>query len=74
MSVIELVGDIAILVGKDVYFKQLDPVFMQYLQSSAAAVRQMGIQKISKMAKAFGGSFILGYLVGNMKAEYKKEK
>jgi len=34
----------------------------------------MGIEKISKMAKSFGGPFINGYLVGNIKAEYSKEK
>jgi hypothetical protein len=50
MGVIELVGDLAVKFGKEVYVKQLEPIFMQYLTNTAAAVREMGILKLKKMA------------------------
>jgi len=46
MGVIELVGDLAIKFGKEVFIKNLESIFMQYLTNTAAAVREMGIAKV----------------------------
>lgn len=51
MGVIELVGDLALKFGKEVYTKQLESIFMQYLTNTAASVREMGITKIQAMAQ-----------------------
>lgn len=39
MGVIELVGDLSVKFGKDVFVKHLESIFMQYLTNTAAAVR-----------------------------------
>jgi serine/threonine-protein phosphatase 2A regulatory subunit A len=43
MAVFELIADLALIFGKDVYCKQLQSIFMGYLTNTAASVRQMGI-------------------------------
>jgi hypothetical protein len=53
MAVIELVGDMAIKFGKETFLKFLEPIFMQYLNNTAAAVREMGILKVKKMSEQF---------------------
>ncbi len=50
MAVIELVGDLSIKFGRDVFIKCLEVIFMQYLTNTAAAVREMGIAKVKQMA------------------------
>jgi len=46
MALIELVGDMAVKFGKDIFIKSLESIFMTYLTSTAAAVREMGIIKV----------------------------
>ena len=46
MALVELIGDLALKFGKDIFIKSLESIFMTYLTSSAAAVREMGIQKV----------------------------
>jgi len=46
MALIELVGDMAVKFGKDIFIKSLESIFMTYLTSTAAAVREMGILKV----------------------------
>lgn len=74
MAVIELVGDMAIKFGKDCFFKYLEPIFMQYLNNTAAAVREMGIQKVKKMAEQFTGNWVIGFFVPRIIDQYEKEK
>lgn len=39
MSVFELIADLAIIYGREVYVKQLSNIFMGYLTNTAASVR-----------------------------------
>lgn len=50
MGVFELIADLAIIYGKDIYMKHLHAVFMTYLNNTAASVRNMGIQKSAILA------------------------
>jgi hypothetical protein len=50
MGMVELVGDLSVKFCKDVFVKSLEPIFMQYLTNTAAAVREMGITKVKQMA------------------------
>ena len=50
MAVIELIADLAIILGKDVYYKQLKSIFMLYLTNTAASVRNMGVEKSALLA------------------------
>ena len=45
MAVFETVGDLAVKFGRDAYNKHLDALFCSFLTNTAAAVREMGIQK-----------------------------
>lgn len=49
MGVIELVGDISVCVSKDTYFAKLHDIFIPYMTNTAAAVREMGINKVSAL-------------------------
>ena len=53
MGVFELVADLSIIFGKESYNKHLAPIFMGYLTNTAAAVRQMGVQKSAILGKEF---------------------
>lgn len=59
MALIELVGDMAIKFGKDIFIKSLESIFMSYLTSSAAAVREMGILKVKQMAINFKSDWVI---------------
>ena len=48
MGVFELIADLAVVFGKDVYVKHLQTIFMSYLTNTAASVRQMGVAKRRK--------------------------
>lgn len=74
MAVIELVGDMAIKFGKDAFLKFLEPIFMQYLNNTASAVREMGIQKVEKMAKVFTGNWVMGFFVPAIIERYNQDK
>jgi len=50
MGVFELIADLAVIFGKDVFCKHLQAIFMGYLVNTAASVRQMGIAKSSILA------------------------
>ncbi len=59
MALIELVGDMAVKFGKDIFIKSLESIFMTYLTSTAAAVREMGILKVKQMAVNFKSDWVI---------------
>ena len=59
MALIELVGDMAVKFGKDIFIKSLESIFMTYLTSTAAAVREMGILKVKQMAINFKSDWVI---------------
>lgn len=63
MGVIELVGDLSLKFGKDVFVKHLESIFMNYLTNTAAAVREMGILKLKEMAKQFKGDWVISNFI-----------
>jgi len=59
MGIFELIADLAIIFGKETYCKHLQSIFMGYLTSTAASVRQMGIAKSSILAAAFKADWVM---------------
>ena len=53
MGVFELIADLAVIYGKDIFVKHLQSIFMGYLTNTAASVRNMGVQKSAILAAAF---------------------
>ena len=74
MAVIELVGDLSLKFGKDVYLKSLEPIFMQYLTNTAASVREMGVKKLQHMAVAFKSEWVLSSFIPKILECYNIEK
>ncbi len=74
MGVIELIGDLAVKFGKEVYVKQLEPIFMQYLTNTAAAVREMGILKLKKMATQFKTEWVVTAFVPKIIEQFNVDK
>jgi hypothetical protein len=74
MATIELVGDISVCVSKDTYFAKLHDIFIQFMTNSAAAVRDMGIQKVPLLMQKFGYQFAKEYLMKEAEKVYNQEK
>jgi serine/threonine-protein phosphatase 2A regulatory subunit A len=53
MGVFELIAELGIIFGKDLFVKHLQSTFMGYLTNTAASVRKMGIEKSAILAAAF---------------------
>lgn len=74
MAVFETVGDLAVKFGKDAYTKHLEALFMSYLTNTAAAVREMGIQKAESVGKAFGSNWIAENFVPKVIKTYEEDQ
>ena len=74
MGVIELVGDLALKFGKEVYMKSLESIFMQYLTNTAASVREMGINKVQAMAVVFKSEWVVSSFIPKIIDCYNIEK
>jgi len=74
MGVIELVGDLSLKFGRDVYMKSLESIFMNYLTNPAASVREMGVRKVLDMAQLFKGDWVVASFVPKIVETYGIEK
>lgn len=74
MSVFELIADLSIIYGKEIYQKQLSNIFMGYLTNTAASVRQMGIQKSSTLAMKFGQDWVMSDYIPVVNNHYNVDK
>lgn len=74
MSIFELIGNLSVTFGKEVFTKSLESTFMMYLTNPAASVRDMGIQKSAEIAAAFKGDWILSSFVPKVVDNYNVEK
>lgn len=59
MAVFELIGDLGLLYGKEIFVKNLQTIFMGYLTNTAASVRQMGIEKSAMLGQSFKQDWIM---------------
>lgn len=59
MAVFELIGELSLQFGKDVFTKHLESIFLTYLSNTAASVREMGIKKSKELAKKFKSDWIM---------------
>ena len=53
MACIELLGNISLEFGLQVFKKNLESVFMGYLTNTAAAVREQGVEMVRYLAEKF---------------------
>lgn len=59
MAVFELIGELSLQFGKDVFTKHLESIFLTYMSNTAASVREMGIKKSKDLAKKFRAEWIM---------------
>jgi len=50
MAVMELLADLGLLFGIDVFCDKLQAIFMDFINNTAASVREMGIEKSALLA------------------------
>ena len=74
MGVFELIADLGVIFGKDLFQKHLQATFMGYLTNTAASVRQMGIQKSAILAKNFSQDWILQEYIPVVNNHYTVDK
>lgn len=75
MAVIQLVGDLALQYGRDVFQKNnLEPIFLAYLTNSAAAVREIGIKKVKEIAAEFKQEWVMTNFIPKITETYNVDK
>jgi serine/threonine-protein phosphatase 2A regulatory subunit A len=74
MGVIELVGDLSLKFGREIYMKSLEGIFMNYLTNPAASVREMGVSKVQSMAVLFKSDWVVTSFVPKIVETYGVEK
>jgi len=74
MGVFELIAELAIIFGKEVFCKNLQSIFMGYLLNTAASVRQMGIEKSAILAQNFKQDWIMNEYIPVVVNHYTVDK
>ena len=74
MGVFELIADLAVIYGKDIFVKHLQSIFMGYLTNTAASVRNMGVQKSAILAEAFKEQWIMSDFIPVVNSQYTIDK
>jgi serine/threonine-protein phosphatase 2A regulatory subunit A len=74
MAIFELIGELSIAFGLEIFQRSLEPIFMQYLTNTAASVRNMGVEKSAAMAKAFGPDWVVANFVPKVVEHYNVEQ
>lgn len=74
LAVFELIGDLSKIYGKEIFVKHLEPIFMQYLTNTAAAVREMGIGKSKEIAERFKSEWVVGNYLPKVLENYNADK
>lgn len=63
MGTFELIGDLSVIFGMDIFDRSLKTVFFTYMTNTAASVREMGVAKVKTLGEAFGADWITSTLV-----------
>lgn len=63
MGTFELIGNLAITFGKDIFDRSLSTIFFTYMTNTAASVREMGVSKVKSLGEAFGEDWIMMTLI-----------
>jgi hypothetical protein len=74
MGVFELIADLGLIFGKEIYVKHLQSTFMSYLTNTAASVRKMGIEKSAVLAAAFKQDWIMNDYIPVVINHYSDDK
>ena len=74
MAVFDLLADLALIFGKDVYMKSINSIFITYLQNTAASVRDKGVLKAADLAKAFGTDWVVNEFIPVIVQHYGIDK
>ena len=74
MGVFELIADLALIYGKELFNKHLMAIFMGYLTNTAASVRQMGILKSFDLAKTFKTDWVMNEYIPVVINHYSVDK
>jgi len=74
MAVLELLGQLSVKFGREIYTESFESLFMGYLTSSAAAVREMGIIQSISIAGVFGSEWIISVYLPKVISSFQAEK
>jgi len=74
MAIYELLADLGILFGIDIFVKKLQAIFLGYLTNTAASCRAMGVEKSALLAKRFGESWIVNSYIPIVQNTYGSEE
>jgi len=74
MGIFELIADLAVIFGKEIFISKLQSIFIGYLTNTAASVRQKGIQKSSILAQNFKQDWIMNEFIPVVTNHYTVDK
>jgi hypothetical protein len=74
MYTVELIGQLSVRFGHEMYSHSFEGVFVTYLTNSVSAVRDMGITQASTMGKKFGSDWIISVFIPKVVAAFNLDK
>ena len=70
MAIFELIGELSVAFGIEMFSNKLDAIYFQYLTNTAASVRNMGVKKSGELAVAFGEQWVVDCLIPKVVDSY----
>ena len=74
MAIFELIGDLSISFGLEMFTNKLEGIFFQYLTNTAASVRNKGVEKSGELAAAFGEEWVVSSLIPKVVDSYNVDQ
>jgi hypothetical protein len=74
MGTIELIGNLSVKFGREVYKNSFETIYMSYLNNTAAAVRETGILQAQYMGQKFGADWIISNYLPKLVENYNIDK
>lgn len=74
MAIFELIGELSVAFGMEMFTNKLDGIYFQYLTNTAASVRNMGVKKSGELAAAFGEQWVVDSLIPKVVDSYNVDQ
>ena len=70
MAIFELIGELSVAFGLEMFVNKLEGIYFQYLTNTAASVRNMGVEKSGDLATSFGEEWVVSSLIPKVVDSY----
>ena len=74
MAIFELIGELSVAFGLEMFVNKLEGIYFQYLTNTAASVRNMGVEKSGELAASFGEEWVVSSLIPKVVDSYNVDQ